>query len=320
MAGEIDQLVTLAISKAWPIYRRIIADKLDGKAVDWSELTAPLVRAIVLANLMGRESSANEAIAAGADLHIDGEPVSAPETYATQIPSKILSRPLVDAANEFRKTVPGLSTIFSDLLRFGESQAFLISGIEDHNALRDVGQVIADMLHDREADVSRIEMGRFFEETEEALQLARWRLENVFRTSVMSAVEAGKWAQDQDPLIRSITPFYRISTADDAAVRPHHVVFHGAAWPSGDPIWQQMRPPFSFQCRCSRDSVTTPEAERLGWLSLKGELTGKHRGTWSRAIAAGLLNPDGTLTGRRVKLLGRWDTFPHEGFYQGAAA
>lgn len=311
----IESLITAAIRKAWPVYKANVAAILDGKSADWDGFRRLLTKALVMGNLIGRDESARSAIAAGAELEITGDEIKIPSSqYVVSGPKTLLSKPLVEAANEFRNTIPGLAKGFADVLKFGESKAWFITGVEDQEIIQKVGKQIADMLHDPETGEAAINMGKFFEESEDALQLARWRLENIFRTTVSEAAEAGKWIQDQDPVVKSITPFYYISTADDPRVRPHHSVFQGAAWPSTDPFWQTCRPPFSYQCRCARRGMSTDEAIERGWLNLREEITGKHSATWLPAITAGLLDADGRLTGREVRLNGRRDTFPHKGF------
>lgn len=85
------------------------------------------------------------------------------------------------------------------------------------------------------------------------------RLENLYRTQSQIAHNAGRWQQDQDPLIQEILWGYRYATVGDARVRDTHAALEGTTLPKEDPFWNQFWPPNGYQCRC----VAIPIFERV---------------------------------------------------------
>lgn len=316
---DADAVARIAVERCWPTYRRAVAQLLDGERPDWEDFRRELAKAWALAHIIGRASVIDrlrEAAALGEVewVEVKEQPPIEPPPIAYELPDKLLSLPLVDAANEFLNSVPGLTESFPRILRFANDTAWFITGVEDAQVLQTLGKVIADMLHDKSVGAANINQGKWFLESEKALDFARWRLNTIFNTTVSRAVGAGAWIQDSDPFVRKISPFWQYTAFDDARTRPHHAAFHGFVAPAGDPVWQQIDPPNGYNCRCDRFSRSTLNARDAGWINSRDEITGKHRDTWTRAIAAGLITADGALTTRKVRLNGRTDRFPQEGF------
>lgn len=91
-----------------------------------------------------------------------------------------------------------------------------------------------------------------------------WHVENVFRTNQLTAANAGRWTQQQDPETRAARPYLRYDAVDDGRTRPAHAAMDGRVYSADDPIWQVWYPPNGFQCRCGVVSATAAEVAAEG--------------------------------------------------------
>lgn len=77
-----------------------------------------------------------------------------------------------------------------------------------------------------------------------------WHTDNVFRTNVLGAYNAGRAAQMSEPEVVRRRPVWQIRGIDDSTTRKNHLKAHGLKLLASDPFWQRAYPPFSWNCRC----------------------------------------------------------------------
>lgn len=87
-------------------------------------------------------------------------------------------------------------------------------------------------------------------------------LDNVYRTNVLSAYNAGRWEQAQRRM--DIISLYEYHAVLDARTRPAHRAMDGTKAPPDHQIWLEWYPPNGYKCRCRVVVITKYVARRYG--------------------------------------------------------
>lgn len=289
------RFVAAAVKQAEPLYRRAIEALLQ-RAQDASTLQALrtvllarhtllgadlaelLERVLVTADLAGRatlyEQAKRQASFAVGDLPegFDFEPLSNEE-----------------ALRFFRQRVPVSDAAFRALTATMKPLAFRIADIEDGALLT----ALRDKLD--EALQGELTLGEFLKQAPQIFEAHGvtstnpHHLETLFRTNTMTALNAGKWDEAQDPDLQDLFPLYRYSAILDERTRPEHAAMHGFTAPQDDPTWTQWWPPNGFNCRCTVVPLSTAYIDR-------------HQVRASRSMPAGLQPDPGFRTNPKAAL------------------
>lgn len=113
------------------------------------------------------------------------------------------------------------------------------------------------------------------------LPLSEARLENVFRTNVLSAYSDANDATLQSPIVADAFPYRAYFATQDGRVRSSHEILESSGldgtniYLADDPAWSAIRPPNDFNCRCRWIPQTIRQAARKGV---------KHAQEWLAAI------------------------------------
>ena len=153
-------------------------------------------------------------------------------------------------------------------------------------------------------------------------EVARARLENIYRTNLSTAASEAVWKETHEGPVFDIVEFFEYVAVDDGRVRPHHWAFDGLVQVKDWEGWKVIWPPNGYQCRCAPPTTIFPTAaKRRGLLNSEGSVNESSlRRTWSRSVSAGLLTPGGQLTYPRLVSMRdrngqqREDSFPQSGF------
>lgn len=78
-----------------------------------------------------------------------------------------------------------------------------------------------------------------------------YTVENIYRTQMSIAYNAGKYKAEQDPTIQELLWGYTYYTAGDDRVREEHAVLDGICLPKEDKFWTRWYPPNGWSCRCT---------------------------------------------------------------------
>lgn len=89
-----------------------------------------------------------------------------------------------------------------------------------------------------------------------------WKSDNIFRTNMQTAFNAGHYKSMTDPTTMSLRPYWRYQTAGDGEVRRTHADMAGKVYAADDPIWDIWYPPNGFKCRCLVVSLSKKQVER----------------------------------------------------------
>ncbi len=109
----------------------------------------------------------------------------------------------------------------------------------------------------------RKDMNRFLEEHGYE-GLNPWKSDNIFRTNMQAAFNAGHYKSMTDETAMRLRPYWRYRTAADGNVRESHAVMEGRVFRADDPIWNIWYPPNGYKCRCMVVSLTRKQVEKLG--------------------------------------------------------
>jgi len=88
----------------------------------------------------------------------------------------------------------------------------------------------------------------------------------VYRTNVARAYTEGRFQQVQDPDVRAVAPALEYRAIMDEVTRPNHAAAHGLVADATDPVWEDLKPPNGYNCRCTAILVSKFELERRGLL------------------------------------------------------
>lgn len=90
------------------------------------------------------------------------------------------------------------------------------------------------------------------------------RLATVFRTNLMTAYNAGRYAQNTHPAVAKHLPIWRFDDITDNRECPICRACHGVMLQSDDPWWKTHHSPLHHQCRCIQTAMTTEDADEEG--------------------------------------------------------
>lgn len=88
------------------------------------------------------------------------------------------------------------------------------------------------------------------------------RLENIFRTNVQTAYNAGRYAQMRE--VAKGRPYWQYLAVGDERTRPAHAAINGMVFPADHEFWDTHYPPNGFRCRCTVRSLSARQVERQG--------------------------------------------------------
>lgn len=97
------------------------------------------------------------------------------------------------------------------------------------------------------------------------LCLPQHRLDNIFRTNLQSAYNAGRALQQETSAALSRRPFFLYDAVNDHRTRKSHHLLDNFIAPATDPIWKTITPPNGFRCRCVRIGLTERQAAARGY-------------------------------------------------------
>ena len=150
------------------------------------------------------------------------------------------------------------SADFYDRVEAARKQAWTMSKLSD---LEHIGRIKASL---EKAIAEGMSFDNWRKENLADLQgLPKSYQETVFRTTVLSSYNAGRWAHFRDHAERR--PILRYTAINDSRTRPAHRALHGLMMPVDDPRWQTLAAPNGFNCRCTLMSLSERQAKGMGY-------------------------------------------------------
>ncbi len=156
---------------------------------------------------------------------------------------------------------------FDRLDAAARAKAWTIAGVDSEQTMERVRGALAEVVREG-PDLREFRKKLEKLDVDDLLPDSRW--ENVFRTTVQTALSDGKMAVLNHPYVRSGFPYARYDAINDDRVRHNHLALekHGISGSNiyriEDPVFQTFRPPWDFNCRCGFAPITIRLAAELG--------------------------------------------------------
>lgn len=161
---------------------------------------------------------------------------------------------------------------FYGLADEARSAAFTVSGIANRSELESVFTALTNAIKNGTtlADFKKECLDIF--ESRGWTQGKAWRIDNIFRTNIMSAYNAGRYSQMME--VVDDRPYWMYDAINDSRVRPAHSAMDGRVFRFDNPVWDKWHPPNGFRCRCSLISLSEGQLQRMGLKVEEGDPTG----------------------------------------------
>ena len=143
-------------------------------------------------------------------------------------------------------------------------KAFTVSGYTSLEVLREFLDCLGKAVEEcTTKEQFREDMNRFLEEHGYE-GLNPWKSDNIFRTNMQAAFNAGHYKRMTDKTVLKLRPYWQYKTAGDGEVRESHARMSDKVYRADDPIWDIWYPPNGFRCRCMVVSLTKRQVENKG--------------------------------------------------------
>lgn len=170
--------------------------------------------------------------------------------------------PFEEAIKFFADKIVLPPALYKKLTDEAKAKAFSTTGVARMNILNDLFSSIDKSLTEGSS------YGGWKKTIKDIMQkrgwdgLAPYRLENIFRTNIQTAYQAGHYARQME--VVHDKPFWQYSAVMDSRTRPLHAAMHGKVLPYDHPWWKKNYPPNGFSCRCTVVALSKEEMRRDG--------------------------------------------------------
>lgn len=204
------------------------------------------------------------------------EPPPAFRVPAPEEPGRVQLPVIEEAVRLLREKRVVTRDLYDRLDAASRQKAFTVAGVTARETLNKVQDALAEVVAEgadldafRDKVLAEVEPGTFLSDN---------HLEVVFRNAVQGAFSDGQYGVWQHPVIKGGFPYVRYAAIDDDRVRPEHLAMErhgiggGPIYRTEDPVFQAMRPPWSWNCRCGwtllpvRDAAEQGVDEAKRWL------------------------------------------------------
>jgi SPP1 gp7 family putative phage head morphogenesis protein len=149
---------------------------------------------------------------------------------------------------------------FKEAIEAFRARAFKIAGVMRDDVLGDLRKSIGKAIAEGTA------YGEFRKEVRSIMErrgwtgLAPYRLDNIYRTNIQAAYQAGHYARQMQTV--DTRPYWQYVAVMDGRTRPTHRAAHGMVFRYDDPFWSANYPPNGYRCRCTVRSLSAAEVDR----------------------------------------------------------
>ena len=156
-----------------------------------------------------------------------------------------------EAVSYFDKKVPVTAGVFYDLADHYRALAFTVSGYTEAQIIKKFYDELLDALENGTTmEQFRQSMSGFLER-QGYEGLTPFQADNIFRTNIQTAYQAGHYEQMTDPDVMRLRPYWQYDAVNDSHTRPSHLAMDGRVFPADSPVWDTWYPPNGFRCRCT---------------------------------------------------------------------
>ena len=175
------------------------------------------------------------------------------------------TRPVKDARKQFEQRQAVTRDVYDSLSDAARRRSVTVAGAATADIVRTVQRELVRQVSEG------ADLRDFSDRVVPRLEQAGWtpindsHAENVLRTNVGTAYNAGRAQQMLQPTVLRFRPYWQIVTVNDGPPRQRH--YHQLAdlvvLRADDPFWLTAYPPFGYQCRCRVRSLSIREGEPL---------------------------------------------------------
>lgn len=94
--------------------------------------------------------------------------------------------------------------------------------------------------------------------------LTNFQADNIFRTNIQTAYNAGHYKQMTDSTVMRLRPYWKYVAIDDRKTRLAHRGMNGKVFRADNPIWDKWFPPNGYRCRCTVVTLSKRQIEQQG--------------------------------------------------------
>jgi hypothetical protein len=175
------------------------------------------------------------------------------------------TRPVKDAREQFERREAVTREVYDAMSDAARRRAVTVAGAATAEVVRTVQREVVRQVSEG------ADLRDFSKRVVPRLEAAGWtpqndsHVENVLRTNVGSAYNAGRARQMMQPAVLRFRPYWQIVTVNDGPPRQRatHQAAHLVVLRADDPFWLTAYPPFGYQCRCRVRSLSQREGEPL---------------------------------------------------------
>lgn len=175
------------------------------------------------------------------------------------------TRPVKDAREQFERRQPVTRDVYDSLSDAARRRSVTVAGAATADIVRTVQRELVRQVSEG------ADLRDFSNRVVPRLEQAGWtpindsHAENVLRTNIGTAYNAGRAQQMTQPTVLRYRPFWQIVTVNDGPPRQRkaHQDAHLVVLRADDPFWLEAYPPFGYQCRCRVRSLSRREGEPL---------------------------------------------------------
>lgn len=193
-----------------------------------------------------------------------------------------------EAVSYFDKKVPVTAGVFYDLADHYRALAFTVSGYTEAQIIKKFYDELLDALENGTTmEQFRQSMSGFLER-QGYEGLTPFQADNIFRTNIQTAYQAGHYEQMTDPDVMRLRPYWQYDAVNDSHTRPSHLAMDGRVFPADSPVWDTWYPPQWVPVPLYRHHAVSQAGQRAGAEGRNGSAPGcGHRGRQNRAGPSG---------------------------------
>ena len=167
-----------------------------------------------------------------------------------------------EALAYWRSKAPVTSAQYKTLTGQAKARAFGVAGLARLDQVATVQQALTEALEKGETLAQFKKRLRPLLESKGWTGQKAWRVENIFRTNLQSAYQAGRYAQMK--AVAKARPYWRYVAVKDGRTRPTHRALNGKVYPHDHPFWDTFYPPNGFMCRCTVQTLSQGQVDARG--------------------------------------------------------
>ncbi|WP_051284480.1 phage head morphogenesis protein [Desulforegula conservatrix] len=170
--------------------------------------------------------------------------------------------PFKDAIKFWESKVPMEPKAYKELWNEQKVNAFAVSGVSNMDTVMDLYRSLGKAISEGQSFGAWKKQHADLWEQKGWTGKSAWRVDNVFRTNVQTALQVGRYNQMSQSV--DDMPFWMYSAVSDRRTRPTHLAMNGQVYRFDDPFWDSWYPPNGFRCRCTVRPLSEGQVKRKG--------------------------------------------------------